>query len=384
MATHGPVLGRFGCRFPALAMVGLWIAACSTVYGQTTTTPSTSTSTTVVNQAPSINVVGGVSINAEGLISNATIDALGMLRKLRIESLEKIPGDLNQIADARKVSLRRLDEEIAECIKNHKPLPDAVRYLAGLQHIRYVFVYPEQHDIVLVGSGEGWEIDKQGTVVGLTTHRPVMLLDDLLVALRTAQAAAQGGIGCSINPTAEGMARAKQELPALTGSRDPQIMATGLENALGMQKISVSGVPTTSHFARVLVAADYRMKRLAMAFDPSPVRGLPSYLGMISGTVYGVQTPRFWLEPQFDPLLRDADGLAWELRGSSVKALTEEDFFAATGSVTHSGKASPRAKKWADAMTREYPELAVADSIFGQLQNCMELAVVGRCWPRNG
>ena len=28
-------------------------------------------------------------------------------------------------------------------------------------------------------------------------------------------------------------------------------------------------------------------------------------------------------------------------------------------------------------MTEKYPELAVADPIFGQLQNCMELAIVG-------
>ena len=26
-----------------------------------------------------------------------------------------------------------------------------MRYLAGLQHIQYVFVYPDQHDIVLAG-----------------------------------------------------------------------------------------------------------------------------------------------------------------------------------------------------------------------------------------
>ena len=88
-------------------------------------------------------------------------------------------------------------------------------------------------------------------------------------------------------------------------------------------------------------------------------------------------SPRFWLEPKYEALLRDADGLAFELRGSGVKAMTEEDFIAASGNVQHSGKASPAAQRWADIMTEKYPELAVADPIFGQLQNCMELAVVG-------
>ena len=56
--------------------------------------------------------------------------------------------------------------------------------------------------------------------------------------------------------------------------------------------------------------------------------------------------------------------------------MTEEDFATANGTFRHSGKASPSAQKWADLMTQKYPELAVADPIFGQLHNCMDLAVV--------
>ena len=86
--------------------------------------------------------------------------------------------------------------------------------------------------------------------------------------------------------------------------------------------------------------------------------------------------PRWWLEPKYEGLLRDADGLAWELRGGSVKAMTEEDFLAASGKREHTGKANPLAQKWADKMTEHYEELAVAEPIFGELRNCMELAIV--------
>ncbi len=75
--------------------------------------------------------------------------------------------------------------------------------------------------------------------------------------------------------------------------------------------------------------------------------------------------------------MHDADSLAFEFCGSGVKAMTEEDHVAAGGNIQHSGKAGPIAQRWADKMTEKYPELAVADPIFGQLQNCMELAVVG-------
>jgi len=350
--------------FVSAVVVAVVVAFCNSSLAQTTTTSYQ-------------RAVGGVSIDAEGLLNAAQQDDLGTLSKLRMKALEKIPADLNETIETRKVSLRGLEAVLNDCAKNNKPIPDAAKYLGGLQRIRYIFVYPDRKDIVLAGPSEGWTVDAKGTVVGVTTHRPVILLDDLLVALRTARAAAQGGISCSINPTTEGLARMNEEMPGLRQSRDASMLAAGIEKALGLQKINIEGVPGASHFARVLVAADYRMKRIAMAFDPSPVRGLPSYLQMARPGAKGVMSPRFWLEPKYDALLRDADGLAFELHGSGVKAMTEEDFIASTGNVQHSGKASPMAQRWADLMTEHYTQLAIADPIFGQLQNCMDLAVVG-------
>ena len=127
------------------------------------------------------SAVGGVSIDVKGLVNNATIDNMNKLSDLSRQALEKIPGDLSGATEMREISLRRLEAAIDECGKSNKPLPDAIKYLAGLQHIRYIFVYPEQKDIVLVGPGEGWKVDGRGNVVGVTTGRPVMLLDDLLV-----------------------------------------------------------------------------------------------------------------------------------------------------------------------------------------------------------
>ncbi len=359
MHTFRFVLSRVLCHAIPIALLGF--TATDIAYGQTTA---------LVGQ---IRAVGGVSINTDGVLSLARTEDLDTLSKLRQQSLEKIPAELNPAVEMRKISLRRLEAVVEECAKNKKPVPDAIKYLAGLQHIRYVFVYPEQKDIVLVGPGEGWKVDAKGNVIGIATGRPVMLLDDLLIALRTARAAAQGGITCSIDPTPEGLARVK----ASPHGRDPQTVARGLESALGMQRISVEGVPATSHFARVLVAADYRMKRIAMNFDPSPVRGLPNYLQMVRPGARTMLSPRFWLEPKYEGLLRDADRLAFELRSSGVKAMTEEDHVAASGNIEHSGKASPTAQRWADLMTAKYAELAVADPIFGQLQNCMDLAIVG-------
>ncbi len=321
--------------------------------------------------------VGGISINSDGLIANATIDTLGKLRNERARLMQKTPDDLQAGSALRKVSLRGLEAAIEESVRTNKPLADEVWLLAGLQDIRYVFVYPEQKDIVLVGYGEGWQLDRNGNFVGATTGKPVLLLDDLLVALRTAATTAQGGISCSIDPTAEGLARLKEHVARLSTASSST--AAGIKKALGRQKVTFTGVTATSHFAAVLVAADYRMKRMAMKLEKAPVRGMPSYLDMFTATEIGMSNilQRWWLEPKYDSVLRSPDGLAWEFNGGSAKCMTEEDFCAAGGQREHSGQANSVAQQWADNMTSHYDELAVAAPIFGDLRNCMTLAMVG-------
>ena len=151
-----------------------------------------------------------------------------------------------------------------------------------------------------------------------------------------------------------------------------------VEQTLGPQMVSIKGIPADSHFARVIIAADYQMKRLAMNFDPSPVKGLPSFLQMMKTGSGGSKNmmQRWWLEPNYESLLVSPDELAFEIRGASVKAMTEEDFVTANGSRKRSGKASPLARKWADNMTAHYDELAGKNAVFGQLRNCIDLAVV--------
>lgn len=220
--------------------------------------------------------VGGISIDGAGVLSNAEKDHNG-LRQMWLDNLQPVPGDLNAPAKLRKISLRGIEKQLAEIARTEGRLPDELRFLAGLQRIEYVLVYPEQNDIVLAGYAEGWQVDARGNMVGTTTGRPVMQLDDLLIALRTAQAAGRGGITCSIDPTAEGLARIQNyqnmsDKLVPTGL-EPHAVAETIARELGPQTISFHGVPPDSRFAHVLLGADYRMKRLGMNLDPSPVKG---------------------------------------------------------------------------------------------------------------
>lgn len=321
--------------------------------------------------------VGGVLVGADGVLQNATIDQTGRLQQLMQESTEPASADMQEFTPMRKISLRKLEAAIQDLVRDGKPIPADIFYLAGIQQIEYVFVYPDQKDIVLAGPGEGWTVGKDGAVVGVTTGRPVMTLDDLVIAIRSAEGAQRQAISCSIDPRPEGVAQLQQYANNLKTIGNPPETIAQIEQTLGPQTITVTGVPDTSHFARVLVAADYQMKRIAMNFEPSPVPGLPSFLGMMKAGGRGMSNmmPRWWLEPSYESVVRSPDGLAWEMKGATVKAMTEEDFFNTDGSREHTGRANPMAQRWADMMTKQFDRLAVADPIFGELRNCMELAI---------
>ncbi|HEV3004660.1 MAG TPA: DUF1598 domain-containing protein, partial [Pirellulales bacterium] len=326
-----------------------------------------------------VQAVGGVYVDGMGVVKDVQHDEFDQLKEIKVRDMHQVPDGLMAPIGLRKISLRQMQSAISEARNAGKQMPDEVRYLAGIQRIQYVFVYPEQKDIVLAGFGEGWRVDRHGNMVGKTTGRPVIELDDLLVALRSAESAAQGGISCSIDPTKEGLQKLQAYMQTVNvGTADPQDVARNMEQELGPQTVTFRGVPDNSHYAAVLLAADYRMKRIAMAFEKSPVNGLPSYLSMPKGNAGAFQNvlPRWWLASDYEPLLTDAEGLAWELRGQGVKTMTEDEMLAADGTRKALGKASPQAAKWAKMMTDKYDELSTKEPIFGELRNCIDLAVI--------
>lgn len=328
------------------------------------------------------SAVGGVSIDTEGVVREPDVESRKMLLAALRKDIGKVRPELSLPVPMRKISLRRLHDAIQDAFTSGVgQLPDEIKYLAGLQRIEYILVYPEQNDIVLAGPGEGWKVDKHANVVGVTTGRPVLQLDDLLVALRYVHDARTKGISCSIDPTPEGSQRLNNLLGRLSripsrGRRNVRLLEKQMKDAFGPQQVKITGVPATSHFARVLLAADYRMKRLAMALDRSPVKGLTSYVALTRSKADASTNPRWWLACNYEPVARSKDGLAWQIRGKGVKAMTEDDFVDATGKRAGTGRKSAAAQKWADMLTAKYDELCTKDGVFGELRNIMDMCVV--------
>lgn len=323
-------------------------------------------------------VVGGVKVDADGVVRDASIQERGdQLQQLRAAT--KLPtGDLAETSNLRMISLKKLQSEIQSAIAEDRPLSEEVLFLAGLQRVEYVFAYPEQNDIVIAGPAEAWVVRDDSSVVGKQSGKPVLRLEDLLVALRTTETTQREAISVSIDPTAEGEVRLQQLLSRLGGNGlNPQAVEPAIKEAFGPQMITLTAVPKDSRMAQTLVAADYQMKRLAMQLENSPVAGLPSYMEMIrnGGAKQGTQ-PRWWITTAYDQLLHSQDRLAWKITGTGIKALSEDEFVTQTGQRVGKGSANKLAKKWADLFTAKYDQLSETNSVFGDLRNVIDLNVV--------
>ena len=322
--------------------------------------------------------VGGVKIDAQGVIQQGFENLDESTLQQVQDYLNAADQDISKSTSMRMISLRGLEEAVNETERTGKQLPAEVQYMAGLQRIEFVVLSPETNDVILAGPAEGWKVSAGGSIVGATTNRPVIHLEDFLVAMRSVDAANRGsGISVSIDPTKKGVEQLSQFYRQLSqgGGFDPSLQGD-IEQVMGHQEISLTGVPQDSRFANVLVAADYKMKRIAMGLEPSPIKSLPSFLDLaVKGKAKMVRmSPRFWMECNYQPLAKSENGQVWQLRGQGVKTLCEETV------VSRSGKERVKpnrfASKWSDLMTKHFDELAAADATFGELRNVMDLSVV--------
>jgi hypothetical protein len=220
----------------------------------------------------------GVVVDAEGVLRTKVFsDPGGQVMKERIASAKAtLDPKVTAFSKLRKVSLNRLEQTIVD---HQGTLSDEMRYLAGLQRVRYVFYYPDSKDIVLAGPAEGWVPDLSGRIVGLTSGRPVVQLQDVVVALRAFPSGGKATpvIGCSIDPTREGEVAMRQFQRSVHLSGPPseeqiQMIAGGIRNSLGYHVVTVNGVAPKTHFAQVLVEADYRMKLIGIGLEKPPLK----------------------------------------------------------------------------------------------------------------
>ncbi len=321
---------------------------------------------------------GGIAIDASGVVSSQFKTAgSARLTKQRAEAFqsEHLNDDIAKPSELRKVSLNRLEHACQNIIDQDEPAPVDIQFLAGLQRIDFVFLYPETGDLVIAGPAGGFGPDNSGRMVGPESGRPVLRLDDLLVALRTVKSA--GLIGCTIDPTQAGLAAFSDFVRRNSSPATAAVIARrfrGMASALGSQNVTVQGVAPDSHFARVLVEADYLMKMISIGRQRIPVRGFRSHLSMIP--VGGNTLQRWWFTPLYDPFQKTTDSNAYAFSGQRVQLMSQDEQVSAGGQRSETAFKRVSTEAFARQFTEKYEAVAVAAPVFAELQNLIDLAVL--------
>lgn len=355
-----------------LGLLGMILALPSPSWAQTTGSGSSS------DDSGSTSGMAGVMIDAEGVLRTRVFtDPNGQVMRERVASAKAtLDPKVTSFSKLRKISLNRLEQAILD---HQSTLSDEMRYMAGLLRVRYVFYYPDSKDIVLAGPAEGWVADPANRVVGLTSGRPVVQLQDLVAALR---AFPTGGsptsmIGCSIDPTQEGLASMQNYLRTnRPNPNEPQPFVEGLRNSLGYQLVSINGINPKTRFAQVMVEADYRMKLIGIGLEKPPVK-LISYVERAKpANISRDAMQRWFFVPDYKCVRQSEDELGMELVGDGVKLVGADEVVKGDG-MRHAsaGLANKASQAFVANFTKSYPELAERSPVYAELRNLVDLSI---------
>ncbi len=328
----------------------------------------------------------GVRVDPKGILYRLTKEEqTGRLAALGVQArTADINADMSRQSDLRMVSLTRLEAEVSRRVAAGEPVVESMKKLAGLSQIKYVFIYPESNEIVIAGPAEGWKYDTNGVAVGTTSGKPALQLDDMVTVLRTFSPGTRQMFGCSIDPRPEGLKAVKQ---FVTDSQNAGPLAAGgakswatkIGDKLGRQDITIYGVPSNSHVARVILEADYKMKLIGIGKLEGGSQ-VPDYFELNQAhpefATGSIEALRWWLSMKYEAVLHSPDRTAFEIAGSSVQCKSENQHLKENGERVQTGKSEPLNEMFAKNFTDNYSELAAQEPVFADLKSVFDLALV--------
>lgn len=327
---------------------------------------------------PFAQPIAGVDVDAAGVLKVRQFDPRLAQQRLAA-ARQNENSNLMQASKLRKVSLNRLEKAVAAAHESGQPLSDEIRGLAGLTAVEYVFFYPDTNDIVIAGPSEGFVADPTERLVGIKSGRPVVLLEDLVTALRAYGPGekANSVISVSIDPTQEGLVRMQQFLASVRGRvqpRDANRLAQGLKNNLGLQTVSIKGIPESTHFARVLVEADYRMKLIGIGLERLPVR-MQSYVDRANpNSVAKNAMERWYFQPRYDGVAVSDDGLAMKIKERGVQLVGAAERVA-NGGKRVAGRGNKASQAFCKDFTDKFGLIAQRVRIYAELRQLVDVAI---------
>jgi len=290
------------------------------------------------------------------------------------------------LASGRALSLKVLQKTLQECAPKGTCLEE-IQQMVGIKKILGYVIDSSNKDIIVFGS--------------LDPMLPPLYLEDFVIALRNTwmkYAERRGNTlyysnpGCSIDPDPSVLRLLEEPAEQILKERNPEKIQRHLTRwhtvCRQPQQVRVLGIPYDSRFARVMVEADYYMKRLV---DGSVTLDTPGFASLTDITLSiarqdiekggNLSIPastldRFWFYPGENTFLEDTGVI--HIQKSEVVLLTEQEFLSARGQVVGTGSANPLAKKFADSLTEQYSAIAKAKPIYAELEALFRVVALAR------
>ena len=326
----------------------------------------------------------GVYVDASGTLHRLAPRTDNPLLKRVHQAARRDSGNrsIKRRSALRKVSLPRLEKVLQARHAFGLPPNESMQNLAGIYRIKYLLVYPETGDLVIAGPAGDWCRDAEGRVVNVETKAPVLQLDDVIVLLQNAYAA-NGRFGCAINPRQANLAAAQAFIDqwrnrAVRPNQRKQWVEQ-LRKTLGKQDIHVWGIDPTTHAARTIVEADYRMKLVGMGLEDGTL-GVSSYLESAKSAgadaLRGMSVLRWWFTPNYKSIRTTDTHNTFALDGIGVRVLCENEMLTEAGQRIHTGRSDPLSQQFADQFTVHFEALAAKYPIYADLRNLFDVALL--------
>lgn len=284
-------------------------------------------------------------------------------------------------ATGRAVSLRAMQSAIKTGSSSE------ARHLCGITRVSGYLIDPKSKDIILIGE--------------VNPSLPQLQLDDFVVALRSAwmlyttrrgHTLYYSAPGCSIDPNPKVLRQLQEVGDRLGRSENTDESQKCLDDwvAIGKspQSVRVMGVPFDTRFAKVMVDADYYMKRLVNGSVELGIPGFKSLSDMsadetkaqiiknASALIPSQSMSRFWFSPG-ESTYTEEDGVVM-LRSCAVQLLTEEEFLSRQGEIAGYGRPDPLAGKFAKSFSVKYDSIANARSIYKELEGLFRFVALAK------
>ncbi len=251
---------------------------------------------------------------------------------------------------------------------------------------------------------EGYTLDRANADVVIfgkaDPTAPPLHTEDFVIALRSAwlkyawkeaKTRYYSNPGCSIDPD-PAVVRRLSEIGAQIGATSSPEEMEGLlkqwcEVSKQPQSVRVKGVPRDSHFAAVMVQADYELKRLVDGSVTVETPGVTSLVDRmmaaakedlaqgrdLRGPVNSMS--RFWFFPGQGKYGLDGDTVT--LLACPVTLLTEEEYLSESG-VAGKGRPEPTARQFAESFGAHYAAIAQEKPIYQELEGLFRLVTLAR------